>query len=71
MALSVNDMVQVVFAGGGLDISNTLLSSDAIRIASFAGENGAPIIFRQTSHWTTQEMVQIASSGKGRVQFVI
>ncbi|MFC7051474.1 hypothetical protein ACFQI3_02100 [Hansschlegelia quercus] len=67
---SVDDLVKIASYGGGLDLRNHRLTTDAlVKIASYAKGKGSHIIIDGTSK-TTDDMVKIASYGGGCALFV-
>jgi hypothetical protein len=67
---TVQELIQIVSYGGGLDISSKKLTvQDAIQLASYSQAKGAKITLRDSGKWTVQEAIQIASYGKGNVIF--
>jgi hypothetical protein len=71
MILSVDQMVRIASAGGGLDLSGQILSVDQlVRIASAASSHKAMIIIPTKDFiLSVDQMVRIASAGKGSVVF--
>jgi DNA replication protein len=70
MDLSVEDLVRIAHAGGGLKLDGANLSVDALaRIAHGANHKGARIIVINSSHFTTDELMRIGHTGGGCVLF--
>ena len=69
-ALNAEDLISIVATGGGLDLDvGNRTSSELISIASAASQSGARIIFRGLNGRMISELINIASAGKGAVQF--
>ncbi|MNB93153.1 hypothetical protein D3C75_402720 [compost metagenome] len=71
MILTVDQMVRIAHAGGGLDLSGKILTVDQIvRIAHAASTHKATIIVPASDFiLTVDQMVRIAHAGKGSVIF--
>ena len=67
---SVNDLICIASVGGGFEIERGFLTVDDLwRIAAAAGSSGARITFAVGPFVTVDDMVRIASPGKGAVTF--
>lgn len=62
------ELVQIVQAGGGIDIDASRRPTlELVQIAHAAASSGAGVVFRGLQLRPTLELVQIAHAGKGRV----
>ena len=67
---STADLIEIVTAGGGLDLEASLRPTpDLIQIAAAAARGGGRIILRNLDLRPTGDLIQIGSAGKGRVIF--
>ena len=70
MDRTVEDLVRIANAGGGLKLDGANISVDALaRIAHAAKHKGAPIVVTNSSHFTTDQLMRIGHAGGGCVLF--
>lgn len=70
MALTVDSLVRISAAGGGLIIDSKGFTIDSlVRIAASTKTGGANLTIRNTSGLTVDSMVRIAAAGNGNVVF--
>jgi len=70
MDRTVEDLVRMANAGGGLKLDGANISVDAlVRIAHAAKHKGAPIVVTNSSHFTTDQLMRIRHAGGGCVLF--
>lgn len=70
MVLTVDQIVRVVAAGGGININAQGKTVDqVVRIAAAASTRQARIVIRNTAFFTVDQLVRIAAAGKGCVFF--
>lgn len=68
MALTVDSLVKIVQAGGGLVIDCKVLNLDnLVRIANASKEKGATIILKNTSTLMLDTLVKISEAGAGNI----
>jgi hypothetical protein len=72
MMRSIEELIKIARAGGGfrLDASHCT-TDDVIKVAEVAGECGAELHITRICGKSTDELVKIASAGRGRVFFEI
>jgi hypothetical protein len=67
---SLDDLVQLVTVGGGIDTDATARSTDdLIRIAEAASARRPKVIFRGLKVRPIDDLIKIAAAGKGCVVF--
>jgi hypothetical protein len=66
---SVDELVRIAHAGGGMVIPPGKSTDELVRIAHAAAGKGATILIRGARSKNTDECVRIAHAGKGAVQF--
>jgi hypothetical protein len=72
MILLADTMVQILAAGGGLNVSTKALLPDTmIQMAAAAARSGSQLIFRVESVLLPDTMIQVGAAGRGRVTFEI
>ena len=65
--MRVDDIVKVIAANGGVIISaEGLTVSDLVRISATAASYENKVVFRNAGALRTDELVHIASAGKGQ-----
>ena len=64
----IADILRIVAAGGGVVLDGTMPTADLVRIVSQAGSE-AHIVIRNTAQKSTDDLVKIAESSRGRVTF--
>lgn len=70
MALTIDQIVRIAAAGGGMNINTQGKTVDqVVRIAAAASNNKAQLVIRNTQNYTTDQLVRIAAAGKGCVFF--
>lgn len=70
MALSIDALVKIAVAGGGLILdSRNFTLNDLIRIAVATKISGAQLILRNISAFNLDSLVQIGVAGGGKVVF--
>jgi hypothetical protein len=70
MVMTVDQIVQLVAAGGGIRVNARGKTLDQlVRIAAAASHRQAKIVIKNTSFFTCDQLVSIASAGKGCVFF--
>ena len=70
MPRPTEDLVRIAEAGGGLTIDASMREiEDLIKIARAARESGGRIHITNIRMWKTDELVQVASVGRGCVSF--
>jgi hypothetical protein len=68
--LTQSQLVQIAANGGGLVLSAPMFTVlDLAQIAATAARTGARVLVEDCSGLTSQNLVQIATNGKGAVQF--
>ena len=66
----VNEVVQIVSAGGGVQMNGARKTTDdLVRIAAAGAKSGARIEFYGLRRRPVEDLVQIARAGKGCVMF--
>ena len=69
---TIDDLVRIAAAGGGMHVAARMRTDDLARIASAAAASsnrGARIIVTGRSAKSTDDLVRIAAAGKGCVVF--
>ncbi|ELP3326050.1 hypothetical protein R1W18_000803 [Vibrio alginolyticus] len=70
MARTIDQLVRISAAGGGMTISAQGKTVDQIvRIAAAGGERKPQLIITGADKFTTDQLVRISSAGNGRVFF--
>ncbi len=70
MDRTVEDLVRIANAGGGLKLDGANISVDALaRIAHAAKHKGARIVVINSSHFPTDQLMRIGHAGGGCVIF--
>ena len=68
--IPIGSLIRIVLAGGGLMIDvRTRTADDLIRLASASKNKEVPIVLRGLQDISVDEMVKIASAGRGNVVF--
>ena len=66
----INDLLQIVGFGGGIEIDGSRCSTrDLTEIADAAARKGGSVVIKGAWRMSTQDLTQIASRGKGSVPF--
>ena len=72
MLRSIDELIKIARAGGGFTMDASLCTTeDVLRVARVAGEFGADLRISRISGKTTDDLVKIATVGKGHVFFEI
>jgi hypothetical protein len=72
MARAHPELSQIMQTGGGLDIvARHHPHAELVQLAVHAGRSGATLILRETGNMSTQELMEIASNGAGKVILVL
>jgi hypothetical protein len=70
-ALSVQELVRIAAAGGGLDLDvRRLAVDDLVRIVVAASNKASRINLRNVAILSVDDMVRISVAGRGSVMFV-
>jgi hypothetical protein len=70
MALTVDSLVRILAAGGGLIIDSKGFTVDSlVRVAATTKTKGANLTILNISHLTDDSLVRIAAAGDGNVIF--
>lgn len=70
MKLSIDQIVRIVAAGGGLTIDASDKSVDqVVRIAAAASTQQASLVIRHTQNYSVEQLIRVAAAGKGCVVF--
>lgn len=70
MKLSIDQIVRISAAGGGLTIDASDKSVDqVVRIAAAASTHKASLVIRHTQNYSVDQLVRVAAAGKGCVVF--
>jgi len=70
MNLSIQDLIQIIANGGGVEIDAANYSTqDLSHMAANARNSGAHLVFYNAQTKSTPELVQIAANGKAHVLF--
>ena len=68
--MPVDDLIRIAHAGGGLRLDATHRYPDELmQIATAAKTGGATVIFYGMSPYYTDDLIRIATAGKGAVIF--
>jgi hypothetical protein len=68
--LNFNELLQVVQNSGGVELTAGAWSQEQrIQLASNAAQSGARLVFHGSSAMSKNDMLQVASNGKGSVVF--
>ena len=68
--MPIDDLIQIASAGGGLRLDATHRYPDELmQIASAAKKGGATVIFYGMARYYTNDLLRIATAGKGAVIF--
>ena len=72
MLRSIEEMIKIAKAGGGFSLDASRCTTDeVVRVATVAGECGADLRISKICGKSTDDLVKIASAGKGHVFFEI
>ncbi len=72
MLRSIEELIKIARAGGGFRLDASHCTTDEVmRLARVAGEYGADLHISKICGKSTDELVKIASVGKGHVFFEI
>ena len=67
---NVSELLNIVRAGAGVTLrAEELTVDDVLPLARAAAQSQVPLRVLGALHWRTHDLVQIATSGKGRVIF--
>lgn len=69
MSRTVDDLVRIAAAGGGMKVPSHYSTDDLVRIAATASSKGSQITIAGASERATDDLVRIAAAGKGCVVF--
>ena len=70
MKLSIDQIVRIAAAGGGLTIDASDNSVDqVVRIAAAASTHQASLVIRHTQNYSVDQLVRIPAAGKGCLVF--
>ncbi|MEN5071003.1 hypothetical protein [Stenotrophomonas sp. TWI1183] len=70
MALTIDQIVRIAAAGGGMTLSSNGKTVDqVVRIAAAASRKHAKLVIRNTQGYTVDQLVRIAAAGDGCVFF--
>jgi hypothetical protein len=68
--MPIDDLIQIANAGGGFRLDATHRYPDELmQIATAAKNGGATVIFSGMSRYYTNDLIRIATAGKGAVIF--
>lgn len=72
MLRSIEELIKIAEAGGGFSMdASHCTTEEVVRVARVAGECGAELRISRICGKTTDDLVKIASAGKGHVFFEI
>jgi DNA replication protein len=72
MLRSIEELIKIAEAGGGFSMdASHCTTEEVMRVARVAGECGAELRISRICGKTTDDLVKIASAGKGHVFFEI
>ena len=67
---SINDLIKIAAAGGGMELEVSLKSTDdLIRIAAAAAVHKSPLVLTGLEMRSVNDLIRIAAAGKGAVHF--
>jgi hypothetical protein len=70
MLRSIEELIKSAEAGGGFTMdASTCSTEDVLRVAKVAGECGAELRISRICGKTTEDLIRIATVGRGRVFF--
>lgn len=72
MLRSIEELIKIAKAGGGFTMdASRCTTEEVLRVAEVAGDCGAEVRISRICGKTTDDLVKIASAGKGHVFFEI
>jgi len=72
MLRSIEELIKIAKAGGGFRLDASHCTTDEVlRVAKVAGECGADLRISRICGKSTEDLVEIASAGRGHVFFEI